>query len=138
MTHEELVKRVERLEALFDLLLVKQDGPAKTAQPEGSNTRALDFTAKQHAVIQMIHSGYTTASMAEALEVAEGTIKVHISSVMKRMQMRSRSQIPAIYEEWMDNMPPDLYLRQSGIPMGWATDPSQHTEITSQLRIKMR
>ena len=119
MTHEELVKRVERLEALFDLLLVKQDGPAKTVQPEGSNTRALDFTA-------------------EALEVAEGTIKVHISSVMKRMQMRSRSQIPAIYEEWMDNMPPDLYLRQSGIPMGWATDPSQHTEITSQLRIKMR
>lgn len=137
MTHDELVKKVERLEALFDLLLSRPDAP-KSAQPEGSRTRALDFTAKQHAVIQMIHNGYTTAAMAEALDVAEGTVKVHISSIMKRMQMRSRSQVPALYEEWMDTMPPDLYLRQSGIPMGWATDPSKHTEITSQLRIKLR
>tara|TARA_R110000822_G_scaffold60366_1_gene150483 strand:- start:1175 stop:1612 length:438 start_codon:yes stop_codon:yes gene_type:complete len=142
ITLEELNSKVERLEALFEMLLMRNEQSPKAsvgvAKSPESMVSALDFTAKQHAVIQMIHSGYTTVQMADTLDVAEGTIKVHISSIMGRMQMRSRTQIPAIYQEWMDTMPPDLYARQASIPMGWATDPSQHTETTSQLRIKLR
>ena len=130
---KKLEDRVGKLEVLVDLLLGDRQ------QPKGKeHFSALDFTGKQHAVIQMIYCGYTTKAMAETLEVAEGTIKVHISAIMNRTGIRNRTQIPALYEEWLDRLSAEQYERQSTLPFGWAQDPSAHTKITQQLQVKTR
>lgn len=133
-----LAERVTRLETIVDMLLRDKATPQQPTEPKPEHFSALDFTGKQHAVIQMIYYGYSTAKMAETLAVSTGTVKVHINSIMNRIGVRSRSQIPALYEEWLDRLSADQYKRQSGISMGWGKDPEAHMTETSQLRIKTR
>lgn len=135
MRNEDIEDRLTKLEALVDLLIRQ----TKTTTVESKETfSALDFTGKQHAVIQMIYCGYSTRQMAETLDVSEGTIKVHISAIMNRTGIRNRTQIPALYEEWLDRLSGEQYERQSSLPFGWASDPSAHNMITKQLRVKTR
>lgn len=135
---DELAERVTRLETIVDMLLRDKAPQQQPKEPTPEHFSALDFTGKQHAVIQMIYYGYSTAKMAETLAVSTGTVKVHINSIMNRIGVRSRSQIPALYEEWLDRLSADQYKRQSGISMGWGKDPEAHMTETSQLRIKTR
>tara|TARA_B100000902_G_C26934096_1_gene727782 strand:- start:114 stop:533 length:420 start_codon:yes stop_codon:yes gene_type:complete len=132
---ESLEFRISKLERLVDLIIVR--GESHKIESEKTPS-LLDYTSKQHAVIQMLYAGMTTKQMTEMLDVSEGTIKVHISSIMKKAGMRSRSQVPAMYEDWLDRLSPDQYQRQAGIPMGWATEPEKWPDTTKMLRIKMR
>lgn len=132
---ESLELRLNRLEKLVDLIIVGEHNHKIKSEKLAS---PLDYTSKQHAVMQMLYAGMSTKEMTEALTVSEGTIKVHISSIMKKSGMRSRSQIPALYEDWLDKLSPDQYHRQAGIPMGWATEPEKYEAATKMLRIKMR
>lgn len=132
---ESLEFRLSKLERLVDLIIVSGESHKIES---GKVVSPLDYTSKQHAVIQMLFAGMSTKEMTERLLVSEGTIKVHISSIMKKAGMRSRSQIPAIYEDWLDKLSPDQYRRQTGVPMGWAITPEKWPEVTKMLRIKMR
>lgn len=133
---ESLEFRISKLERLMDLIIVREG--SHKIESKNSAISPLDYTAKQHAVMQMIYAGMTTKQMQEALDVSEGTIKVHISSIMKKSGMRTRSQIPSLYEDWLDSLSPDQYQRQAGIPMGYATEPEKYPDITKMLRVKMR
>jgi DNA-binding CsgD family transcriptional regulator len=132
---ESLEFRLNKLEKLVDLIIVREDSHKIKSEKLAS---PLDYTSKQHAVMQMLYAGMSTKEMTDMLIVSEGTIKVHISSIMKKSGMRSRSQIPALYEDWLDRLSPDQYRRQSGIPMGWATEPEKYEAVTKMLRMKMR
>lgn len=132
---ESLEFRIRKLERIVDLIIVREEShKIESAKPCG----LLDYTAKQHAVIQMLYAGMSTKQMTEMLDVSEGTIKVHISSIMKKAELRGRSQVPSLYEGWLDSLSPDQYHRQSGIPMGWAMEPEKHVDVTKMLRVKMR
>ena len=62
MRHGDIEDRLTKLEALVDLLIRQ----TKTTTVESKETfSALDFTGKQHAVIQMIYCGYSTKQMAK-------------------------------------------------------------------------
>lgn len=132
---ESIEFRISKLERLVDLIIVR--GESHKIESEKTST-LLDYTPKQHAVIQMLYAGKSTKQMTEMLDVSEGTIKVHISSIMKKAGLRGRSQVPSLYEEWLDRLSPDQYQRQAGIPMGWATEPEKHADVTKMLRVKMR
>lgn len=132
---ESIEFRISKLERLVDLMIVRGD----SHKIESENTsNLLDYTPKQHAVIQMLYAGMSTKQMTEMLDVSEGTIKVHISSIMKKAGLRGRSQVPSLYEEWLDRLSPDQYRRQAGIPMGWATEQEKYADVTKMLRVKMR
>ena len=57
------------------------------------------FTAKQHAVLQMIYERISTSEMSEILSVSESTIKVHLRSIMRKTSLRSRQSVAAWYHD---------------------------------------
>lgn len=132
-----LHKRIDRLEDTIQLLIRQMNGSVTVANIEPS-TNLRVFTTKQHAVIQMLYHNYSTDAMADMLDVSDGTVKVHVRAICKRMQFRSRTQIPQLYEEWMQSLSPDQYEVATGIPMGWAENPDTHKQVTERLRIKLR
>lgn len=132
-----LERRIERLEDTIQLLIRQLNTPVRVAEIEPS-TNLRVFTTKQHAVIQMLYHNYSTDAMADLLGVSDGTVKVHVRAICKRMQFRSRTQIPSLYEEWMQSLSPDQYEVATGIPMGWAENPDTHKQVTERLRIKLR
>lgn len=132
---ESIEFRISKLERLVDLMIVRGDSHKIESE---TTSNLLDYTPKQHAVIQMLYAGMSTKQMTEMLDVSEGTIKVHISSIMKKAGLRGRSQVPSLYEEWLDRLSPDQYRRQAGIPMGWATEQEKYADVTKMLRVKMR
>ena len=135
---KKLEKRIERMEDMLQLMIRNLPTPVQVAQVTSADPR--EFTQKQHAVIQLVYHGFGTDDMAEVLGVADGTIKVHIRSIMRKQGFRSRHQLAGLYEEWLEAYPADQYERLSGVPMGWGEDPKSeaHTQVTKQLRIKLR
>jgi len=136
-----LEERVVQLEAKVDTLLRLFAQPSEKEVKKGTvreQETLLELTPKQHAVSQLIFFGHSTREMAEVLDVAEPTIKVHIRAIMRKLSFRTRGQIAMLYERWRSDCDPHVYLRQAGIPVDWAENISSYDKITEMLRTKVR
>ena len=59
------------------------------AQPD---PRALGLTDRQADVLKLIRQGLPNKSISRRLQLAEGTVKVHVSAVLKALGVRNRTQ----------------------------------------------
>jgi DNA-binding NarL/FixJ family response regulator len=54
---------------------------------------ALDFSSRQLQIIRCLHRGFANKNIAYALSMSEGTVKVHIRNIMKKLGAQNRTQI---------------------------------------------
>jgi DNA-binding CsgD family transcriptional regulator len=57
------------------------------------------LTPSERRVAQMAAEGHTNREVAQALFVSPKTVEVHLSSVYRKLEIRSRSQLPAALAE---------------------------------------
>lgn len=66
-----------------------------TRRRESSDDPTLDLTPSEHRVLELIGDGLPNKEIAERLEVAEKTVKNHITSLLSKMGMQRRTQVAA-------------------------------------------
>jgi len=66
-----------------------------TRRRESSDDPTLDLTPSEHRVLELIGDGLANKEIAERLEVAEKTVKNHITSLLSKMGMQRRTQVAA-------------------------------------------
>ena len=140
---DDIEGRLARLEGQVELLvrlMSDRSWPPAEAPPSGKCNEELmrEFTPKQHAVMQMVADGVSTQEMAEVMEVAESTVKVHIRGIMKRTGARTRAQIAMYFERCVKDIAPQEYERFSGIPQDWYSNLDKYADVTNMLRVRTR
>ena len=83
-TAEEMVAAIQQVMA-GDIFV-----PASTAVPAAGETGSL--TLRQLEVITMLGRGCSNKEIARALDVAERTVKAHVSAVFEALNVRNRTQ----------------------------------------------
>jgi DNA-binding NarL/FixJ family response regulator len=53
--------------------------------------RSVELTSREYEVLELLRKGLTTADIAERLFISRVTVKRHISSVMQKLDVRSRA-----------------------------------------------
>ena len=70
--------------------------PGDTAMPEGDgvhiDSRALGLTARQTDVLKLLVQGKPNKLICRDLKLSEGTVKVHVSAILKALRVRSRTE----------------------------------------------
>jgi DNA-binding NarL/FixJ family response regulator len=54
--------------------------------------RPADLTSREWEIMELLRQGLSTEDVAGRLFVSPGTIRVHVSSVLKKLQVKSRSE----------------------------------------------
>jgi two-component system nitrate/nitrite response regulator NarL len=62
------------------------------AQPSTQDAAAPSLTLRQLEVISMLGRGFSNKEIARALDVAERTVKAHVSAVFEALNVRNRTQ----------------------------------------------
>lgn len=64
------------------------DAPAPAPKRTGINA----LTRRQADVLSHIAAGYSNKAIAHQLRLSEGTVKIHVTSILKTLGVRTRSQ----------------------------------------------
>ena len=62
------------------------------ARPGGSARGPLELTGRQQEVLQLVLQGKTNKEICRALALAEPTVKVHVSAILRVLGVQSRTQ----------------------------------------------
>lgn len=73
---------------LDDFRRIKQ--PRVASQPE---TPADELTERENTVLDLIVAGLANRDIARKLDLAEGTVKNHVSSILSKLHARSRTEL---------------------------------------------
>jgi DNA-binding NarL/FixJ family response regulator len=65
---------------------------AKNIQRGGSYTGQLDLTPAQWNVLRRVNLGLLNKQIAFELGIAEATVKTHMTAVMRKLNVRTRTQ----------------------------------------------
>ena len=62
------------------------------------------LTARECEVLQLLAEGHSNRSLGEALEISEKTVKNHVSSILRKMELQDRTQavVIAIKNGWVE------------------------------------
>lgn len=73
--------------------------PDTTPMPDGDGVRitadALGFTARQTDVLRLLAQGKPNKLICRDLRLSEGTVKVHVSAILRALNVHSRAQAVA-------------------------------------------
>lgn len=73
--------------------------PATAPMPDGDGVRitadALGFTARQTDVLRLLAQGKPNKLICRDLRLSEGTVKVHVSAILRALNVHSRAQAVA-------------------------------------------
>ena len=67
-------------------------GGALPASVQGIPAQALGLTQRQAEVLQLLVQGKPNKLICRDLKLSEGTVKVHVSAILRALNVRSRSQ----------------------------------------------
>ena len=125
------------------LLAISGSGGGIAMKAEGTESIVefkdlVPYTPKQHAVLQMIVKGVSTAGMAEALCVTESTVKVHLRSIMQKKDVRTRAGLAMWYSDVMKICDEETYKHRAGLPKDWYENRMDYPDITKILQTKTK
>ncbi len=88
---------LEALRQVLDGLVCRAADPAR--MPDGDGARigpaALGLTTRQADVLRLLIQGKPNKLICRALRLSEGTVKVHVSAIIKALHVGSRTQAVA-------------------------------------------
>jgi DNA-binding NarL/FixJ family response regulator len=100
-----LLKDVEPAELVDAIRVVAAGnslfGPAATERlvarfaqqpPDESNHTLDDLTEREREILRLLATGLSNAELAERLYLSETTVKTHVSSILRKLQVRDRVQ----------------------------------------------
>lgn len=95
--HEEMLEAVRttldgRLYAPNAILAIKPPEAAPTLRPLERGTRTFGLTLRQREVLALIGKGLSNREIALALDIAEATVKIHVSAVIRMLGVRNRTE----------------------------------------------
>jgi DNA-binding NarL/FixJ family response regulator len=88
-TQPETLKSV--LESAIRGQRVFQPGPALPAGAHGADSSAASLTAREEAILRLVAGGYSNKEVARALGIAAGTVKNHMSDLLRKLDARDRT-----------------------------------------------
>ncbi len=67
---------------------------AEQSRPKGDGKRIRDshLTRRQSEILDLVRQGASNRLIAETLGISEGTVKLHVSSILKRLKVRNRTE----------------------------------------------
>ena len=72
---------------LFEKMMATTSAPIATAPAEFDQ-----LTPREQEVLQLIAAGYNNREIAQTLYIAERTVKNHVNSILRRLNLRDRTQ----------------------------------------------
>ncbi len=72
------------------------DGPARGRSPQAVAAPPPRLTPMQTRVLRFVHSGSPNREIARALGISEATVKGHMTALMRRLNVRNRTQVALI------------------------------------------
>ena len=72
---------------LFEKMMIAHPHPTVKSPPELAT-----LTPREKEVLQLIAAGYSNREIAEQLYIAERTVKNHVNSILRRLNLRDRTQ----------------------------------------------
>ncbi len=70
------------------------------AQPVTLRPEAEKLTPTQFRVLQGVHHGLANKQIAFDLGIAEATVKAHMTALMRKLNVRNRTQVAILAEKW--------------------------------------
>jgi DNA-binding NarL/FixJ family response regulator len=72
-------------------------------EPSAGNWSCEQLTARETEILRMMAGGYSNKEIAQALFLAEGTVKNHISHILAKLGVRDRTRavLKALELGWM-------------------------------------
>jgi DNA-binding NarL/FixJ family response regulator len=80
---------------------------ASTAANIGANRAASGLTERQKAVLKLLGRGESNKAIARWLNIREGTVKVHVRHIMRRMGAANRTQVAIAASRGNGDVPAD-------------------------------
>jgi DNA-binding NarL/FixJ family response regulator len=71
-------------------LVLDEDAPAEDAQP-GVDALAAALTPRQMDVLRLVAKGLSNRDIAQALDLSEGTVKLHVTAILKSLGVPNRT-----------------------------------------------
>jgi DNA-binding NarL/FixJ family response regulator len=76
---------------------------ARPATGSDNNIESIDcLTNREQEILSLIAEGYANIQIAEALSIAEGTIKNHVVNIYQKLDLHSRAE--AVAWAWQHNI----------------------------------
>jgi DNA-binding NarL/FixJ family response regulator len=68
--------------------------PTRIAEPRGDGDIALsaDLTPRQRDVLRLLARGQSNKEIARALDISEGTVKIHLAAIFRLLDVRNRTE----------------------------------------------
>jgi DNA-binding NarL/FixJ family response regulator len=83
---------------LFEKVKVAPSTPPVEPPPE-----LTALTSREREVLQLIGQGYNNREIAEELYISERTVKNHVNSILRRLNLRDRTQAAIFCHLWQSN-----------------------------------
>ncbi|RKP57481.1 response regulator transcription factor [Pararobbsia silviterrae] len=73
-------------------------------------TRAGLLSPRQQQIMRLVHLGNTNKTIARALDISEGTVKIHLAAVFRLLGAANRAAAVALYNGWQYGALPSLRM----------------------------
>ncbi|MGD9710327.1 MAG: two-component system response regulator NarL [Halothiobacillaceae bacterium] len=88
MEPEAMLEALQAVAAGRTVLPPRPGHPARTSRPQTANPCGL--TEQQTRILQKIAEGLSNKQIGRELDIAEGTVKVHVKHILRKLELRSR------------------------------------------------
>lgn len=96
----ELEKKVKLIADTFRLVFLARrpcgNIPAQESPIDAAQYRKVNLTKRESEVLRLVSVGMSNLQVAETLFISEHTVKLHVSSILKKLKLENRTQL-AIY-----------------------------------------
>ncbi|MEM7721420.1 MAG: LuxR C-terminal-related transcriptional regulator [Pseudomonadota bacterium] len=77
--------------------LVEPSSVAVVARPEASVDLLSNLTARQKQILEALSHGSTNKDIANEMDISEGTVKLHMSAILKRLGVQNRTEAALLW-----------------------------------------
>jgi DNA-binding NarL/FixJ family response regulator len=71
-----------------------------TSEPNRNGSHEPELTDRQRQVLRLISDGKSNKEIANALRIAEATVKVHVSAAYRAIGVNSRARAMAVFHHF--------------------------------------